>query len=76
MIVSLTGQGINVRHACRMLGGSLAIAVLNLAQGQLAVQAALLAAIPILGALTLARLAPPTLAGEHESSTTEAVISK
>jgi MFS family permease len=64
-------------YACRMLGGSLIIAVLNLAQGRLPVQVALLAAVPIVGALALARLAPPTLAGEHtESSATEAVISK
>lgn len=64
-------------YACRMLGGSLTIAVLNLAQGQLPVQAALLAAVPCLGVLALARLAPPTLAGEHNaSSAAEAVISK
>ena len=64
-------------YACRMLGGSLTIAVLNLAQGQLPVQAALLAVVPIVGALALARLAPPTLAGEHtESDGSEAVISK
>jgi hypothetical protein len=64
-------------YACRMLGGSLTIALLNLAQGQLPIQALLLAAVPVVGVLTLARLAPPTLAGEHgESSATEAVISK
>jgi EmrB/QacA subfamily drug resistance transporter len=49
-------------YACRMLGGSLAIAVLNLAQGRLPIQAALLAAIPIAGTLALLRLAPPALA--------------
>jgi MFS family permease len=62
-------------YACRMLGGSLTIAVLNLAQGQLPVQATLLAVVPFLGTLALLRLAPPTLAGEHTEST-ETVISK
>jgi hypothetical protein len=62
-------------YACRMLGGSLTIAVLNLAQGQLPVQAALLAAVPIVGALILARLAPPFLAGAP-SEADAAVISK
>ncbi len=64
-------------YANRMLGGSLTIALLNLAQGRLTVQALLLAAVPLLGALALARLAPATLAGERgESGSSEAVISK
>ncbi len=64
-------------YANRMLGGSLTIALLNLAQGRLAIQAFLLAAVPLFGALALARLAPATLAGEHSQSvSSEAVISK
>jgi MFS family permease len=63
-------------YACRMLGGSLIIALLNLAQGQLPVQAALLAAVPFVGTLALLRLAPPALAGEHTEASAEAVISK
>jgi hypothetical protein len=64
-------------YANRMLGGSLTIAFLNLAQGHLAVQAFLLVGVPTVGALLLARLAPPTLAGEYQtSSASEAVISK
>ena len=55
-------------YANRMLGGSLTIALLNLAQGRLAVQAGLLALVPLLGALVLSRLAPPTLAGEYPQS--------
>lgn len=63
-------------YACRMLGGSLIIALLNLAQGQLPVQAALLAAVPFVGTLALLRLAPPALAGEHTQESAEAIISK
>ncbi len=64
-------------YANRMLGGSLTIAFLNLAQGRLTVQVLLLATVPLLGALALARLAPAALAGEHsQSSDSEAVISK
>ncbi len=63
-------------YACRMLGGSLTIALLNLAQGRLTVQACLLAVVPLLGALALARLAPSTLVGQAPESSTEAAISK
>jgi len=64
-------------YANRMLGGSLTIALLNLAQGQLAVQAVLLACVPLAGALVLWRLAPPTLADEDsDSAHSEALISK
>jgi MFS family permease len=62
-------------YACRMLGGSLTIAFLNLAQGELSAQAALLAAVPIIGALVLARIAPATLAANILDADS-AVISK
>ncbi len=70
------GAVTSVLYACRMLGGSLIIALLNLAQGELPVQAALLAAVPFVGTLALLRLAPSVLAGEHTEASTEAVISK
>ena len=60
-------------YACRMLGGSLTIALLNLAQGQLSAQAALLAAVPILGALVLARIAPTTIAANILHADTAAI---
>ena len=60
---NLRGAVTSTLYACRMLGGSLTIALLNLAQGRLPVQATLLALVPVVGALVLARVAPATLVG-------------
>jgi len=72
---NLRGAVTSALYACRMLGGSLIIALLNLAQGRLVVQATLLALVPVAGALVLLRIAPATLVG-GASHADEAVISK
>ena len=59
----LRGAVTSTLYACRMLGGSLVIALLNLAQGRLPVQTAVLAVVPVAGALVLSRIAPAILVG-------------
>lgn len=71
----LRGAVTSTLYACRMLGGSLIIALLNLAQGRLSVQTALLAVVPVAGALVLSRIAPTTLVG-GASHADAAAISK